>query len=100
LRWDLWLPGVYLGLVALSVSYLGYRLIFAPTNSEFAGMPLLLLALPWSDWLVPVAGTSGVAGWLALSAGVLFNAITFGLAGRVVGMLQVHPEQRPRWRIR
>ena len=81
-RWDLWLAGVYLALVALSLLYLGYRLLFAPTNSEFAGMPLLLLSLPWSDWLAPVAGASAVAGWLGLLAGVLVNAIALALVGR------------------
>ena len=55
LRLDLWLAGTYLALVALAGLYLAYRLLFAPTNSEFAGMPLLVLSLPWSDWLVPVA---------------------------------------------
>lgn len=82
LQWDLWLAGVYLGLVALSVLYVGYRLLFAPTNSEFAGMPLLLLASPWSDWLAPLARASPVAGWLGLLAGVLVNAIALALVGR------------------
>ena len=49
---------------------------------EFAGMPLLLLSLPWSDWLAPVAGASSVAGWLGLLAGVLVNAIALALVGR------------------
>ena len=86
-RWDLWLAGGYLALVALSVAYLGYRLAFAPINSEFAGMPLLLLSLPWSDWLAPVAGASPIVGWLGLGAGVLANAFILSLIGRALRRL-------------
>ena len=88
-RWELWPAGAYLGLVVLSGLYLGYRLLFAPTNSEFAGMPLLLLSLPWSDWLAPVAGASPIAGWLGLLAGVLVNAIALALVGRGLRRLVV-----------
>ena len=81
-RWGTWLAGSYLALVVASAAYLAYRLGFAPTNSEFAGMPLLLLSLPWSDWLAPVAGESGVMGWLGLLAGVGLNAAALWLIGR------------------
>jgi hypothetical protein len=79
---DLWLAGAYLVLVGLAGVYVAYRLLFAPANSEFAGMPLLILALPWSDWLVPVARTSALAGWLGLLAGVFVNAFALVLLGR------------------
>jgi hypothetical protein len=82
MRWELWPAGAYLGLVTFSAVYLGYRLAFAPTNSEFAGMPLLILALPWSDWLAPVAGADPIVGWLGLIAGALINVAILALAGR------------------
>jgi hypothetical protein len=81
-RFDLWLPGGYLALVGLAALYLGYRLVFAPVSSEFAGMPLLLLSLPWSDWLAPVAAESAIGGWLGLVGGVIVNAAALLLVGR------------------
>ncbi len=82
LRSGMWLPVSYLGLVGFAALYLGYRLLFAVENSEFAGMPLLLLSLPWSDWLAPIAGKSLIGGWLGLISGVLVNAVMLGLVGR------------------
>jgi hypothetical protein len=38
----------YLFVVLLSSAYALYRVHFAPANSEFSGMPALLLTLPWS----------------------------------------------------
>ena len=52
-RWGTWLAGSYLVLVVASAAYLAYR-------------------------LAPVAGESGVVGWLGLLAGVGLNAAALG----------------------
>lgn len=44
------LAGFYGALVVLSVGYLIYRIHWEPAGSEFAGLPLIVLASPWSLW--------------------------------------------------
>ncbi len=44
----------------MAVAYLLYRVTFAPLNSEFAGLPLILLELPWSPFVVAAADRFGV----------------------------------------
>ncbi len=69
------LPGAYLVLVALSGAYLGVRLVFFPINSELAGLPLLILSLPWSDGLASRLGAGGIAGWISLLGGIAANLL-------------------------
>ena len=40
--------GVYLGLWAVAAIYAWYKGSFDPANSEFAGLPLIILGLPWT----------------------------------------------------
>ena len=44
------LVGIYAGLGAMAAAYAWYKGAYDPAHSEFAGLPLLLLALPWS-WI-------------------------------------------------
>jgi len=86
LRWLL--AGPYLGLVLLAAAYLAYRLNFQPVNSEFAGLPLILLAEPWAIWLDQMIGTaSGPLGWIGILAGVTLNSTLLYLAGRALERL-------------
>jgi hypothetical protein len=41
---------IYAGLGAIAGVYAWYKGAYDPAHSEFAGLPLLLLALPWS-WI-------------------------------------------------
>lgn len=41
---------IYAGLGAMAAVYAWYKGAYDPAHSEFAGLPLLLLALPWS-WI-------------------------------------------------
>jgi hypothetical protein len=45
---------LYLGLVAFSMGYVFYRTTYRPVNSEFCGLPLLVLTSPWSLWTTQV----------------------------------------------
>jgi len=45
-----WVTAIYSVLVCLAAGFAFYRGNFAPANSEFSGLPLLLLAVPWSWW--------------------------------------------------
>lgn len=40
--------GVYLGLWAVAAIYAWYKGTFDAARSEFAGMPLIILGLPWT----------------------------------------------------
>ena len=40
--------GVYLGLWAMAAIYAWYKGSFDPAHSEFAGLPLIMLGLPWT----------------------------------------------------
>jgi len=40
--------GVYLSLWAVAAIYAWYKGSFDPAHSEFAGLPLIILGLPWS----------------------------------------------------
>ena len=40
--------GLYLGLWAVATIYAWYKGSFDPANSEFAGLPLIILGLPWT----------------------------------------------------
>lgn len=42
------LAATYLSVVAAYTAYVFYRITFAPINSEFIAVPLILLTLPWS----------------------------------------------------
>jgi hypothetical protein len=44
------LASAYFAAGVLACLYALYRLNVTRVNSEFAGLPLLLLALPWSAW--------------------------------------------------
>ena len=88
-RW-IWAPlGFYL---ILSIAAFGYAIawgIFDPGNSELAGVPLIVLGLPWSfvfhDFNPSILGSDyynavAVAGiWIALNASLIALA-TFLLA--------------------
>jgi hypothetical protein len=41
---------IYAGLGVMAAGYAWYKGAYDPAHSEFAGLPLLLLALPWS-WI-------------------------------------------------
>ncbi len=38
----------YIGLAVIAVSYAWYKAAYDPAHSEFAGLPLIVLGLPWS----------------------------------------------------
>jgi hypothetical protein len=42
---------IYAGLGGIAALYAWYKGAYDPAHSEFAGLPLLLLALPWS-WIL------------------------------------------------
>ena len=79
------LAGIYLALVALAALYIVYRINFAPVNSEFCGLPLLLLTLPWSmmifSWLDPYLSDSLVVTLSVLIFCGLLNAAVIYLTG-------------------
>ena len=39
---------VYIGLAVIAVFYAWYKSAYDPAHSEFAGLPLIILGLPWS----------------------------------------------------
>jgi len=41
---------IYAGLGAIAALYACYKAAYDPAHSEFAGLPLIILALPWS-WI-------------------------------------------------
>lgn len=41
---------IYVALSAVAAAYAWYKGAYDPAHSEFSGMPLIILALPWS-WL-------------------------------------------------
>ena len=44
-----WIPlWIYLCVSAIAVFYTWYKGIYDPAHSEFAGLPLMVLGLPWS----------------------------------------------------
>jgi hypothetical protein len=47
----MWLSTAYLALSAVAAAYALYKGNVSRADSEFSGLPLLLLALPWSLWL-------------------------------------------------
>lgn len=51
------MAGTYLALVLIAALYALYRLNFAPADSEFSGLPLILLTLPWSMMIFSWLGT-------------------------------------------
>lgn len=71
-----WLAGSYLAVVAVVSAYLAYRFIWAPANSELLGVYLILLSMPWSMLGFRLLdGAGGAAVGIALVAlGVAANA--------------------------
>jgi hypothetical protein len=78
----------YVGLAVIAVCYALYRGNFARANSEFSGLPLIVLALPWSWWMRGVEirvlespfnnSVAVMSAWIALNAALLF------VLGRVI----------------
>lgn len=81
-----WLvAGTYLVVVLAAVGYLAYRHIFAPAGAEFAGMPALMLTMPWSmvigGILADFLGSSMVGGLFGVAFGAAVNmALLYGAA--------------------
>lgn len=48
----LFFVSIYLMLAVYAIGYLAYRLSFTPLHSEFAGLGIIILTLPWSILLL------------------------------------------------
>jgi hypothetical protein len=53
----------YLGLFLLSGVYAIYLLVFHTANSEFCGLPAILLTQPWSLLSIPLINKLGIVEW-------------------------------------
>lgn len=73
-------PVFYAAAILLAAGYVIYRDRFAPRNSEFAGVPLVLLTLPWS--LTFPTTHLNIVEWRALNSVLLplgYGALNIGL---------------------
>jgi hypothetical protein len=81
---------IYLGLFAVTALICIYSLTFHPEHSEFSGLGIYLIALPWSVWTSSLLASIGYISWyekfssngfiygffatLGISPGVFINA--------------------------
>jgi hypothetical protein len=80
LRWGP--PGIFAFLLLCSILYIVYMINVDPGNSEFSGLPLILLTLPWSIVFPQITGSSsGFMGWAGIAAGALVNGAILWLLG-------------------
>ena len=88
---------IYLSLVIASIVYALYMFYFAPINSEFAGLPSLLLTLPWSTMvfrlLDSVLSNSLAVTFTVISLCALLNACILYIIGAFFSLLF---ESKPR----
>jgi hypothetical protein len=85
IRWGFVL--VYALLIVLAVAYLEYSINCYPVHSEFSGLPLIVLGLPWSVAIPRLIGTddpSFIARWLPLVGGILLNGFILRLPGGMI----------------
>ncbi len=73
-RPSLWLAALYLGVCTLATLIVVGMMIFAPAQSKFLAVWLLLLSLPWSDWVLSAVGPQPLALWGGVLAGYVLNA--------------------------
>lgn len=69
-HWGRVLAAGYILLVAMAAGYVTYRLLFAGPRSEFVGIIMIVLGLPWARILgssLPIHGSAGVGLVLVLS---------------------------------
>ncbi len=82
----------YAALAAAAAGFAFYKGNFSPANSEFSGLPLLLLALPWSWWFRdfnPSLVRSSFNNSLLVTSGfVLLNLVLLGLAATLLSTAQ------------
>ena len=88
MKWARWgLVLAYGTVVALAIVYLEISIHVDPAHSEFSGLPLVLLGLPWSvgiPQLLGVTDASTFIGWAALVGGILVNASILRLLGGIL----------------
>ena len=66
------LARIYGVICLVAIAYAGYRFIFAPANSELAGVPLVVLGLPWTLVMTPIAlMVGGPASAFIIAGGVI-----------------------------
>ncbi len=76
-----WLATVaYFVLLVAAVVYLIYRVAVAPAASEFAAVPLVVLALPWS--ILGISFSESVGLWVGFLGGLILNAMLCYHAGQ------------------
>jgi hypothetical protein len=69
-HWGRVLAAGYILLIAMAAGYVTYRLLFAGPRSEFVGIIMIILGLPWARILgssLPFHGSAGVGLVLVLS---------------------------------
>ena len=62
----------YFALLFAAIGYLIYRVAVAPSASELAAVPLVVLALPWS--IVGISLGESVGLWVGFLGGLVLNA--------------------------
>jgi hypothetical protein len=89
---------MYAALAGLAIGFAFYKGNFSPADSEFSGLPLLLLALPWSWWFRdfnPSLVRSQFNNSLLLSSGyVVLNFALLALAWRLLSAAQQKRNRR------
>ena len=83
------LAAVYLAVVAAALIYAVYLFKFDVGNSELAGVPVIVLTLPWSMMIVSafnsMPGNSLALGFAVLVFSALVNAAILYLIGALTG---------------
>lgn len=62
----------YIAALLVAVAYLLFRVAVAPTASELAAVPLVVLALPWSILGISIEESVGL--WVGFIGGLILNA--------------------------
>jgi len=106
----------YLAVFAVAECLMLYDLAFHTAQSEFSGLGIIVVGLPWSLLLTPVASAVGYVGWYSRFAGtplvygllasgtvlpgVLLNAGIAYWVGRVIGRTAGRAPRKAKLRIR
>lgn len=76
-----WLPAAYLGLCAAALLVVLSLTVLVPARSKFIALWLLVLSLPWSDYVLSGAGATPWTLWGGVLAGIALNAAVLLCAG-------------------
>lgn len=76
-----WLPAAYLGLCAAALLVVFALTILVPARSKYIAVWLLVLSLPWSDYVLSRAGAKPWTLWSGVLAGFALNAAVLLCAG-------------------